>query len=328
MELRTIDLFAGIGGIRLGFDRACNKAGVAHSCVFSSEIEPHACKVYKANFGDDPFHDITTVDPSSIPDFDVVLAGFPCQAFSIAGGKKGFEDIRGTLFFNLAKVLEVKRPRAFLFENVKNLIHHDGERTLGRIMEVLSSLGYNAQWRMLNSKDFGVPQNRPRVYIVGFRGFGGGFEWPRPTDKSKRLGDILETGVDGKHFLSKKYWEWLKVHRARHEAKGNQFGYVIRKPDGFSATILCGGMGKERNLVIDHSSKPGPDANGEGVRNMTPVEWERLQGYNDRWTEAVFDTPRMDLLGNSVTVNVIEAVAGAMLAEIASPIRLQASLFD
>ena len=330
MTIRTIDLFAGIGGIRLGFERACRRAGIDHECVFASDVSKNACKVYRANFGasPDPLCDITTVPPAEVPDFDVALAGFPCQSFSISGMKKGFDDVRGTLFFNLAKVLEVKKPKAFLFENVKHLIHHDGGRTLGRIMEVLAGLGYNASWKMLNSRNFGVPQNRPRVYIVGFRGFGGGFDWPVSTDKGKRLRDILEVGADEKYFISRKYWEWLKRHRARHEEKGNQFGYVVRKGDGVSGTILCGGMGTERNLVVDMATTiANPETNDEGIRRMTPTEWERLQGLDGRWTSCVSDTSRMDLLGNSVTVNVIEAVSVAMLAEISNPVRLEVSLF-
>ena len=328
--IRTADFFCGIGGIRLGFERACDVAGLSHSCVYSCDINPDSCRIYEARFGSpNPMGDITQLDASSLPDFDVALAGFPCQTFSIAGNKAGFEDTRGTLFFHLAKALEAKRPKAFVFENVKNLVHHDGGRTLGRMLEVLRDLGYCVFTDQLNSKDFGVPQNRPRVYIVGFSGLGGGFDWPAPTDQTKRLKHILETGADPKFFLSKQYWTSLKAHRARHEAKGGGFGYVIRKPDGISGTVLCGGMGKERNLVVDRSVPVlGTDTNEDGVRTMTPMEWERLQGYPENWTEGCSNTSRMEMLGNSVTVNVIEAISRQVIKEIVSPTRMLVSIFD
>lgn len=330
MHLKTADFFCGIGGIRLGFERACDKHGIGHSCVYSCDIAPDACKVYEERFGPpNPMNDITAIDENDFPDFDIALGGFPCQAFSISGKMKGFEDTRGTLFFHLARILKAKQPKAFLFENVKNLVHHDGGKTLARIMEVLEELGYSTSFHQLNSKDFGVPQSRPRVYIVGFKKCGGGFEWPRPTDSTKRLKDILEASVDKKFFLSNKYWDFCKRHRARHEARGNMFGYVVRSPDGVSGTVLCGGMGKERNMIKDVTpADAGPDVNPDGMRMMTPLEWERLQSFPDGWTSSVSDTGRMDLLGNSVTVNAIEAVASSLLAELETPVRTTVTIFD
>lgn len=333
MILNTIDLFSGIGGIRLGFERACESAGIEHACVFASDINKNACKVYRSRFGDqpDPLCDITKVDPSSLPDFDVLLGGFPCQAFSTGGHGGGFNDTRGTLFFNVADILKVKQPKAVLLENVKGLTHHDEGRTLGTIRRALNDAGYTEHVQILNSKDFGVPQNRPRVYIVGFLKdrYGGLFDFPKPTCSSKRLFDILQPNpVDENHYLSKSYWDTLLRHRARHESKGQGFGYVIKKGGDVASTVMCGGMGKERNLIVDDSSRPLPDwANAERVRTMTPVEWERLQGFPDGWTEAAPTSSRMSLLGNSVTVSVIEAVSKKIVAELVNPSNTLSSIF-
>jgi DNA (cytosine-5)-methyltransferase 1 len=230
----------------------------------------------------------------------------------------------------LAQILKTKKPKAFLFENVKGLVHHSGGKTLGRIMAILSNLGYNTKQRVLNSKDFGVPQNRPRVYIVGFLGFGGGFDWPKKTDDTKRLSHILEAGpVDKKFYLSKSYWDTLVRHKDRQSKKGHGFGYDIKIGSDVASTIMCGGMGKERNLLIDKMIGNIPEgANDQWIRAMTPTEWERLQGYPQGWTSVVPDSVRMSLLGNSVTVNVIEAIAQAMLVEMVKPVRLEPSLFS
>lgn len=338
MTLRTIDLFSGIGGMRLGFERACKSAGVEHSCVFASDISKNACKVYRSRFGSipDPLCDITKIDPGSIPDFDVMLAGFPCQAFSTAGHRKGFEDIRGTLFFDVAKILDTKKPQAVLLENVRGLMRHDSGKTFKRILGVLNDLGYKCSHTLLNSKDFGVPQNRPRVYIVAIMRRCGEspddifeFPFPRATDSTKRLRDILRPNpVEETYYLSKAYWDTLLRHKKRHEGKGQGFGYLVKSGSDIASTIMCGGMGKERNLIFDESDRPLPEwANTNRMRKMTPVEWERLQGFDDDWTEAAPISSRWGLLGNSVTVNVIEAIAGQMLKEIVSPTRMLVSVF-
>lgn len=325
MKLKTIDLFAGIGGIRLGFQRACEAAGIDHDCVFASDINKNACKVYRSRFGEspDPLCDITKVRPSDIPDFDVMLAGFPCQSFSMAGKRKGFEDTRGTLFFYLAEILAAKQPKAFLFENVKGLIHHKDGKTLNRILEIVrDELGYVVYYTVLNSRFFGVPQNRPRVYIVGFRGFGRSFEWPERLSSNMTLSSILVPGpVDPKFYLSKSYWATLVRHKERQEKKGHGFGYDIKTENDVASTIMCGGMGKERNLLVDKTIGVIPEgANDLWIRVMTPLEWERLQSFPDNWTSAAPDSARMDLLGNSVTVNVITAVAESMLREVINPV--------
>ena len=323
--LRIADLFSGIGGIRLGFENACKSLGVQCECVYSCDINKNAAKVYRSRFQDDhdPLGDITKVENfTTLPDVDVVLAGFPCVSFSIAGGKKGFDEARGTLFFHLAKLIASKRPMAFLFENVDNLKRHDRGRTFRTIMNILTDdLNYGIHHAILNSKDFGVPQNRKRIYIVGFRNGGGGFVFPKPTDSSKRLSDIVEKEpVDPKYYLSQRYLDALNRHKDHHKGKGQGFGYLIKKPTDVASTVLCGGMGKERNLLIDTRtvvfSSRKTLVNSDHIRVMTPTEWERLQGFPPEWTSGVPDGVRMDLLGNSVTVPVIEAISLNIVKEL------------
>lgn len=196
-KLKFIDLFAGIGGIRLAFEHA---GGV---CVFSSEWDKYACKTYRANFGEQPFGDITKISASDIPDFDILLAGFPCQPFSIAGKKAGFHhETQGTLFFDIERILKEKRPKAFLLENVKNLTAHDNGNTLKTIISHLETLGYHVYYKVLNALDYGVPQKRERIIICGFLSKVD-FKFPHPIDEKNRksLADILETDVDPKYYV-------------------------------------------------------------------------------------------------------------------------------
>lgn len=322
-KYRAVDLFAGIGGIRLGFERAF---GEEIETVFVSEWDKYAVDTYKANFKDDfdIAGDITAIDEKDIPGFDICLAGFPCQAFSIAGMKKGFDDdykgmCRGTLFLDVARICEYHKPKVIFCENVKGLVSHDRGRTFAVIKETFGKLGYKVFSKVLNSKDFGVPQNRERVYIVAFRNdiAPEEFAFPDPTDDTKRLRDITEEEpVPSKYYISEKYWAFLKDHRARHEARGNGFGYEIREPDGIAGAVVCGGMGTERNLIIDKrqtelipSAHVKGELNKEGIRKLTPREWARLQGFPDTFKLELADTRLYKQLGNSVTVNVIEAVA-------------------
>lgn len=331
--LKYIDLFAGIGGIRLGFTKAAEKLNIKTECVYTSEIDVHACKTYTKNYSADnhnPLNDITTIDESSLEEFDVLLAGFPCQAFSIAGKRGGFEDTRGTLFFDVARLIKEKNPKAILLENVKGLVNHRSGKTLATIVNVLENdLGYSCtQYKVLNAKNYGVPQNRERIYIVGFReGFGGNFKFPETIDDSKILNDIIEENeVSVKYYISSVYFESMKKHKERHKEKGNGFGYEIKKNHGIANAIVCGGMGRERNLLIDKRltnfkpiTKIKGEVNKEGVRRMTPIEWERLQGFPDNWTEGVADVHRYKQLGNSVAVPVIEAVSYNIIKELQSP---------
>mgnify|MGYP000058669263 CR=1 FL=1 len=331
-KLKTIDLFAGIGGIRLGFQRAAALEGVQSECVFTSEYDKYACQTYGKNFPKDthdPFNDITKIKEDSIPPHDILLAGFPCQAFSIAGKRGGFEDTRGTLFFDVARIIKKHRPKAFLLENVKGLINHRSGKTLATILNVLKTdLGYQStQFKVLNAKNFGVAQNRERIYIVGFLEGGGGFDFPSSTEVTSSIGDIIEEEpVSVKYYVSDVYLKSMKEHRARHEAKGNGFGYEIRSFDDVANAIVVGGMGRERNLVIDNRLKDFTpvthikgEVNREGIRRMTPIEWERLQGFPDDWTAGVSDGQRFKQLGNSVAVPAIEAISSRIIQELKNP---------
>ena len=322
-KIKSIDLFAGIGGIRLGFDRAFNND---IETVFVCEWDENAQKTYRANFEDDfaIAGDITKIDEKDIPSFDICLAGFPCQAFSMAGKRKGFEYnykglCRGTLFMDVARICEHHQPKVIFCENVKGLAIHDRGRTFKVIKQTFESLGYTVFHKILNSKDFGVPQNRERIYLVAFRNdiAPEEFNFPQKTDDTKCLWDICEKKpVPAKYYLSDVYLETLRRHKARHMSRGNGFGYEIRDWSDVAGAIVCGGMGRERNLVVDKRQKnltPTTHIKGsinkEGVRKMTPREWARLQGFPDDFELPLADTHLYKQLGNSVTVNVIEAIA-------------------
>ncbi len=326
-KIKSIDLFAGIGGIRMGFDRAFGKN---IETVFVCEWDQFAQKTYKENFRDtfEIAGDITEIKENEIPEFDICLAGFPCQAFSIAGtggnGRKGFDDDfkgrnRGNLFLDVVRICEYHKPKVIFCENVKGLYMHDRGRTFTVIRNAFRDLGYQVFFKVLNSKDFGVPQNRERVYIVAFRDDLnlGEFKFPDPVNRKVSIGDILQDApVPSKYYLSDVYVKTLKAHKARHASKGNGFGYEIRDLDGIAGTIVCGGMGRERNLIIDHREHSmipvthiKGEINNEDIRKMTPREWARLQGFPDDFVLPLADTHLYKQFGNSVTVNVIEAIA-------------------
>ena len=328
--IRVVDLFAGVGGIRLGFTQAAKEFGMNTECVFSSEIDEWACKTYRKNFPNDnhdPKCDITTVDAKSLPDFDVLLAGFPCQAFSIAGKRGGFDDTRGTLFFDVARIIKEKQPKAFLLENVKGLTNHRSGKTLQVILNTLrEDLGYTVFYKVLNAKEYGVAQLRERIYIVGFKNAGDSFDYPLPLPQEERkvIRDIIEENpVDARYYLSTSYLAALKAHKARHQALGHGFGYEVRDLDEVAGTIVCGGMGKERNLIVDTRQTDFTvrthikgEYNKEGLRKMTPLEWERLQGFPDNWTAGIADVHRYKQMGNSVAVPVIQAVSENIIKQL------------
>lgn len=321
---RSIDLFAGIGGIRLGFEKAF---GGDVSTVFVSEWDTNAQKTYRANF-EDGFEiagDITQIDERTIPSFDICLAGFPCQAFSLAGRRQGFNDdykgkCRGTLFQDVVRICEHHKPKVIFCENVKGLTIHDRGRTFEIIKGAFEQIGYKVYAKVLNSKDFGVPQNRERIYLVCFRNDinSSGFAFPEPTDDTKRIKDILqEAPIPSKYYISDVYLETLRRHRAYHESLGHGFGYEVRSLNDIAGAIVCGGMGRERNLLVDHrphsmtpTTKIKGVINPEDIRKMTPREWARLQGFPESFRLVLADGPLYKQFGNSVTVNVIAAIAG------------------
>ena len=317
-----IDLFAGIGGFRLAMQELGGK------CVYSSEFDAQAQRTYFANYGDMPFGDITKeVTKSYIPDgFDILCGGFPCQAFSLAGKRLGFEDeTRGTLFFEIEDILRRKQPKAFFLENVKGLMIHKGGQTIKTILEHLNDAGYDVvPPQIVNAMDFGVPQHRERVYIIGFRKDLhidiNKFAYPEPTTPDgKRIHFIdvrEEEPVPAKYYLSTQYLKTLIAHKARHEAKGNGFGYEIIKDDEVANAIVVGGMGRERNLVIDTRQTdltPTTNIKGvvntEGIRRMTPREWARLQGFPNEFKIVVADASAYKQFGNSVAVPAIRETA-------------------
>lgn len=318
---KFIDLFAGIGGFRLAMQNLGGK------CVFTSEWDKEAQRTYKANFGEVPFGDITKEQVKNyIPDnFDLLCAGFPCQAFSIAGKRGGFDDTRGTLFFDVAEIIKKYKPKAIFLENVKGLRSHDKGKTLETILNVLrNDLDYFVpEPQVMNAKDFGVPQHRERIYIVGFRKDLNieRFEYPKPTKKKVTFLNVREKNVvPTRYYLSTQYVQTLVNHKARHEGKGNGFGYAIIPDDGIANAIVVGGMGRERNLIIDNritdytpTTHIKGVVNREGIRKMTPREWARLQGFPDNYIIPVADASAYKQFGNSVAVPAIQATANKIL---------------
>ena len=317
-----IDLFAGIGGFRMSFQ---NLGG---ECVFSSEWDEQAQRTYYANYGEVPFGDITKESTKQmIPNnFDILCAGFPCQAFSLAGKRRGFAETRGTLFFDVAEILRRKQPKAFFLENVKGLAIHDKGKTLETILNTLDEVGYVVPTpQILNAMHYGVPQHRERIYIVGFRKDLGitaeDFSYPIRHEHIPCWLDVREENVvPAKYYLSETYIETLRRHRARHEAAGHGFGYKIIDDNSVANAIVCGGMGRECNLVKDFrqtdltpTTNIKGEINKEGIRKMTPREWARLQGYPDNFRIVVADASAYKQFGNSVAVPAIQATAGQIL---------------
>ncbi len=315
-DFTFIDLFAGIGGFRIAMQNLGGK------CVFTSEWDIAAQHSYYNNYGEYPFGDITLQTTKELipKKFDVLCAGFPCQAFSIAGRRGGFEDTRGTLFFDVAEIIQKHKPKAVFLENVKGLFSHDKGKTLETILNVLrNELGYFVpDPRIVNAKDFGVPQNRERIFIVGFRKELGieQFKYPKPTETTVAFKDVKErTPVSAKYYLSTQYLKTLREHKNRHKAKGNGFGFEIIKDHEIANAIVVGGMGRERNLVHDTRLKDfTPEThirgavNREGIRKMTPREWARLQGFPDNYKIVVADASAYKQFGNSVAVPAIQAM--------------------
>ena len=306
-KFKFIDLFAGIGGIRLAYQKAGGR------CVFSSEYNKFAKVTYEANFGEVPFGDITKIDEKKIPDHDVLLAGFPCQPFSIAGVSKknslghshGFlDETQGTLFFDIARILKEKRPKAFMLENVKNLVAHDKGKTFKVIYNTLDKLGYSVHFRVLDGKYF-VPQHRERIIIVGFdrKRFNGNekFDFPQLPNPTKSIRGILEENPDTKYTLSDKLWNYLQNYAAKHKAMGNGFGFGLTNLDGISRTLSARYYKDGSEILIPQ--------NGINPRRLTPRECARLQGFPDNFLIPVSDNQAYRQFGNSVVTPLIHSVA-------------------
>ena len=314
-QFTFIDLFAGIGGMRLAYEN------VGGRCVYSNEWNKYSQQTYYANFGEQPEGDITKVDAKTIPDHDILVAGFPCQPFSIAGvskkislGRKtGFEDkTQGTLFFYVCRILKEKRPKAFMLENVKNLKSHDKGRTFKTILESLDELKYKVFFAVLDGQNF-VPQHRERIIIVGFdmERYGDDIEFDfdiTPVNPKPVMRDILEKKVDDKYTLSDNLWTYLQNYAAKHRAAGNGFGYGIAPLDGVSRTISARYHKDGSEILIAQK--------GKNPRRLTPRECARLQGFPESFVIPVSDTQAYRQFGNSVVVPLIENVAKLIVEKI------------
>jgi len=305
-----IDLFAGIGGIRLPFSRLGGR------CEFTSEWDKFAQKTYKTNYGEMPDGDISKITNNQLPDFDILLAGFPCQPFSQAGLKKGFSDTRGTLFFEIERIIAGKRPKAFLLENVKQLKGHDHGRTFEVIKEHLVALDYTIYSDILRAADFGVPQNRERLFIIGFDNnrFKNGqiskFRFPIAPKTPTRLGDILEHEINEKYTISDRLYAGHLRRKQGHIKKGNGFGFSLYNENSPYTNTLSARYYKDGSeILIDQGSEKNP-------RRLTPRECARLQGFPDTFIIPVSDMQSYKQFGNSVSVPVVQAVAECIITEL------------
>lgn len=297
--VKIIDLFAGIGGIRLGVEQAFGSI----DCVFTSEIDKYAVTTYKANFKDSHiFGDIKQIDENDVPDHDILLAGFPCQPFSQAGLKKGFTDTRGTLFFDIERILLAKQPKAFLLENVKQLRGHDKGRTFQTIIDHLNNAGYKVFYEILKARDFGIPQNRERIYIVGFLDHSINFDFPKPTNLPTRVGDILDDVVDEKYTISDKLWSGHKRRKELNKLNGKGFGYSLFNKDSKYTNTISARYYKDGSEILIEQENKNP-------RKLTPREAARLQGFPEGYIIPVSDAQAYKQFGNSVAVPVIKAIA-------------------
>ena len=294
-KLKYADLFCGIGG----FHTAAQNLKM--ECVFACDIDADCRKAYEANYGITPQSDIRTVTAGDIPDIDILLAGFPCQPFSIIGSMEGFSDARGTLFFELARIIEAKQPKAFLLENVRQLESHNDGKTLKRILEILRGLGYSVEYKILNALDFGLPHKRERILIAGFKGAASGFEWPETVKRRRTLADLLEKQVDKRYYVSERI---LQSRKAAHKTElrptiwhENKAGNISSHP--FSCALRAGAS--YNYLLVD------------GERRLTSREMLRLQGFPESFKLVCTDSQTRKQAGNAVPVPMVQAVLERML---------------
>ncbi|MFC1855880.1 DNA (cytosine-5-)-methyltransferase [Thermodesulfobacteriota bacterium] len=342
--MKYLSLFSGIGGFELGLKGK-------GECIGHSEVDKYAIKIYEKHFNHKNYGDITKINPKELPDFDLIVGGFPCQAFSIAGKRGGFKDTRGTLFFEIARIVREKRPRLLLLENVKGLLSHDKGRTFATIISTLDEMGYDCQWQVLNSKDFGVPQNRERVFIIGHLR---GTRRPEvfPITENCKTDNVIPT-LTARYYGAQANGAYLR----QISPKGSSQAMRVYDPSGIATTIASqvGGLGAKTGLYAIAWSKSHRTGKGEAdkrrknygeveerikvgefntlntgegcrtqssqnfvlkemrIRRLTPTECERLQGFPDGWTEGVSDSQRYKCLGNAVTVNVIRSIINKLI---------------
>lgn len=315
MSIKFIDLFAGIGGFRV----ALEKAGA--TCVFSSEINRYALQVYKANFNEDASGDITQIKEEDIPAHDVLCGGFPCQAFSTLGMKKGFSDTRGTLFFDVARIAKHHKPKVIFLENVPGLLSHDKGNTFETIVNTLTNLGYKVNWKVLEATMFGVPQKRRRIFIVAVRNdIKKEFVFPTGSLTDKTMKDVMETNVDANYFISEDRYERIASLKKNSISRYDKF---IISPDDYAHALLA--VDYEANLLVDDSAPTGTFYNKQAktkkagyknaaiinqhhLRRLTPHECKRLQGFPEKFKMPVSNKQAYFLLGNAVPVPMVAAI--------------------
>lgn len=315
-KLKFIDLFCGIGGFRIAMDQACKENDIISECVFSSDIDKSCQDSYENNFGERPVGDITLIDPKNVPDHDIMYGGFPCQPFSIIGQMKGFEDTRGTLFHNIAGIIKEKKPKAFVLENVKQLVGHNNGQTLKVILKTLQEeLKYTVRVAVLNALDYGLPQKRERVIIVGHQE-PILFSYPQPMRPFKPLSEILESTIDKKHFASDYI---VNKRKERHQSAyqpsiwhENKSGNICSYP--YSCALRAGAS---YNYLL---------VNGE--RRLTPREMFRLQGFPDSYKITINDSQARKQAGNAVPVNLAKAVILKLLPYVAKSMDMKGVLND
>ena len=310
MSITFIDLFAGIGGFRV----ALEKAGAI--CVFSSEIDKYALQVYEDNFHERAHGDITQIAEKDIPAHDILCAGFPCQAFSKFGQRKGFNDPRGNLFFEIPRIAKHHKPKVLFLENVVGLLNHNEGASFVSIKESLENVGYKVYWQILEATMFGLPQIRQRVFIIGIReDIDKSFSFPRGTFTNNKIKDIVEQHVDANHFLAEARYEHILKQKAAGKCK---YSHFVIEPNEFAHTLLTSKY--EFNLVVDHSQPTGKfynvkaktaksnQINKQHVRRLTPREYARLQGFPDTFKVSVSNKQAYRLFGNAVAITVVEAI--------------------
>ncbi|WP_342218490.1 DNA cytosine methyltransferase [Spiroplasma endosymbiont of Amphimallon solstitiale] len=295
-KLKFIDLFAGIGGLSLPFRE------LGMECVFSSEIDKFAVQTYIENFNEIPFGDIREISEESIPNHDLLLGGFPCQAFSIAGKRKGFNDDRGNLFYEIVRILSFHKPKAFLLENVKGLMNHEKGNTFRTILNNLTDLGYKVTYKILNARNFGLPQNRERVYIVGFLEHSIDFQFPTSFNKPTAVSDIIENNIDKKYTISDKLWNSHQERKERNRSKGNGFGYSLVYKNSEYTSTLSARYYKDGSEILLYQENNNP-------RKLTPRECANLQGFPSNFKIIVSDNQSYKQFGNSVAVAVVREIA-------------------
>jgi len=296
MAVKFIDLFAGIGGIRIPFEE------LGYECVFSSEIDKFAVETYKANFNDTPYGDIKTIKPRDIPKHDLLLAGFSCQPFSQAGLKKGLEDERGTFIFDIIKIVKEHKPKVVFLENVKRFYTSNNNLIYMMVKTEFEKMGYNFFFQIYNSKDFGIPQNRERVYMVAIRDKRRKFNFPKPSYIVTRVGQILDKNVNEKYTISDKLWAGHQRRKKEHMSKGNGFGYSLFDHKSPYTNTISARYYKDGSEILINQKDKNP-------RKLTPREAARLQGFPESFKIVVNDVQAYKQFGNSVSVPVIRAIA-------------------